>query len=186
MSRLRLPLLAACAAGLAATPALADVHVALDGHYSWPTNDGLRNAHSDPQFGVRLGWAFDIPVVDIVLEARGLTLNFGSDLDEEKDGWAGWGAQGGLQVGVGLGAIRPAFFAHVGYGETEVVGSDYSELRHGILLDGGLAVTFTLLPVVGVGAHLVYNALLEQEETSASRPDSSQWLSLGLHLEFRL
>lgn len=182
----RFALLAAVFSTLAVTPALAEVHLALDGAYAWTTNDGLRSAEAGPHFGGRLGWAFDIPGVDIVLEARGTTINFPSELEEEEDGWGGWGAQGGLMVGVGLGIVRPSIFAHVGYGQTEVEGSDYNELRHGVLLDGGLAATFTLMPVVGFGVHLGYNALLELEEKNTTRPDSSQWFSAGLHIEARL
>jgi len=174
------------AALLSAAPAQAELHFGLDADYTVPSNDGLRSAGNGPHFGARLGWAFDIPAVDLVLEARGSTLNFPSDLAEEKDGWAGFGVQGGFRLGVGLGAIRPAVFAHAGYGETEVNGSDYTELHNGYLIDGGVAATFTLLPLVGIGAQVAYNVLIEEEHTNTALPRSAQWVSFGIHLELRI
>lgn len=178
-------LAALCVLALAPS-ARAEVHVALDGDYTVPINDGLRSAGNGPHFGARLGWAFDLPTVDLVLEARASTLNFPSDLEEEKDGWAGFGVQGGLRVGVDLAGIRPAAFVHAGYGETEVNGSDYVELHNGYLIDAGASVTFTLLPLVGVGAQVAWNTLIEEEHTNTSLPRSADWLSFGLHLELRI
>lgn len=166
---------------LAAPAAASDFQVAIDLDYTVPTNDGLDSAGHGPHFGARVGYALGLPVVDLVLEARGTTLNFPSNLEEEKDGWAGWGVQGGARVGVGLGVFRPALFAHVGYGETEVSGSDYVSHHGGYLIDGGLAATFTLLPVVGFGAQVAYNTLLDMEKDS-----TAEWVSFGAHVEFRL
>lgn len=176
----RTPLAALAALALAWTPAAADVQIGLDVDYTVPSS-GLTSAGDGPHFGARLGYALGLPVVDLVLEARGTTLNFPSDLAEEKDGWAGFGVQGGGRLGVGLGIFRPAVFAHVGYGETEAIGSDYIDRYSGYLIDGGLAATFTALPVVGVGVQLAYNVLLDME-----RDEAAEWVSFGLHLEFRL
>lgn len=180
---------AAALAGLltiAPSDAAAEVRIGLDGEFAVPTNDGLRSAEGGPHFGVRLGYAFPTPLVDLVLEARGTTINFPSELKEEPDGWGGFGVLGGVRVGLSLGLVRPALFAHAGYGQTEVEGSDYNELDAGYLVDGGLAVTFTGLPYVGIGGHVAYNALVEAEQSNTSLPRTDQWISFGLHLELRL
>lgn len=186
MNRPLTALTALAALTLTAGPALAEFHFAIDGDYAINTNDGLRSADSGPHVGARIGWAFGLPMVDLVLEARGTTLNFPSTLAEEKDGWGGWGAQGGLRVGVDIAGFRPALFAHGGYGQTEVQGSDYSELHNGYLIDAGLSTTFTLLPVVGIGAQVAYNWLIEEEHTNTALERNAEWISFGLHLEFRL
>ena len=175
------------AAGLLlATPAAAELRFALDADYTVPTNDGLRSAGHGPHFGARLGWAFDLAPAELVLEARGSSLNFPSDLAEEKDGWAGFGAQGGLRVGVDLLGWRTALFAHGGYGETEVNGSDYVELHNGYLIDAGASVTFTLLPLVGVGGQVAYNWLIEEEHSNTALERTAEWISFGVHLELRI
>lgn len=178
---------AAALALLCAAPAArADVVIGLEGDYAFPTNDGLPTAESGPHFAARLGYALPIPVVDLVLEARGTTLNFPSELAEEKDGWAGWGVTGGFRAGLSLGLFRPALFAHAGYGEVEVHGSDYMARDDGYLVDGGLACTFVALPFVGIGAHVSYNALIEAEHSNTALPRSNQWFDIGLHVELRL
>lgn len=78
----------------------------------------------------------------------------------------------------GLGTvIEPSAFAHIGIGKLDLSpGARYSPVA-----DVGLALDFTLLPLLNLGVHGAYNALLPRSEYPAFR-----WFSVGVHaaLEF--
>lgn len=74
---------------------------------------------------------------------------------------------------VGLGTIvEPSAFAHVGLSRLETVEAGHFAPQ----LDAGLALDFTLLPLIDLGAHGSYNSVLPQSGNA-----SFSWISVGVH-----
>lgn len=62
----------------------------------------------------------------------------------------------GSRLGLALG-IRPSIFAHIGVGHVDYA-SVTPDLTH-LTADVGLALDFTLLPLIDLGAHAAYNTI---------------------------
>ncbi len=114
---------------------------------------------------LRIGREWDLFLVSLTPEIGGGYHAFGGD-DETRvyTGFAG----GRLAVGK---IIEPAIFAHVGI--ARVAGL---ESRTAPMLDGGLAIDFTLLPLIDIGLHGAYNVMLPRSDGSALK-----FATLGAH-----
>jgi hypothetical protein len=79
---------------------------------------------------------------------------FGSGADRSKlySGFLG----GRLAIGK---IIEPSLFGHVGVGRL-----DGPDARTAAVLDGGLAIDFTLLPLIDLGLHGAYNVMLPRDD----------------------
>lgn len=114
---------------------------------------------------LRLGRKFDLLLASFTPELGGGYHGFGGDSDRKLYS----GFVGG-RLGVGK-IIEPSVFGHVGIGRLEGL-----EARTAPLLDAGLALDFTLLPLIDLGVHGAYNVLLPRDDDSALK-----FVTLGIH-----
>ena len=114
---------------------------------------------------VRLGQEFDLFLVSLTPEMGGSYHAFGGDRETKiYEGFLG----GRLAVGK---IVEPSIFAHLGVGRVTGL-----ETRTAPVMDAGLAVDFTLLPLIDLGVHGAYNTMLPRDDGS-----SLEFLTLGAH-----
>jgi hypothetical protein len=114
---------------------------------------------------VRLGQEFDLFLVSLTPEMGGSYHAFGGN--DETRLYAGF-LGGRLAIGK---IVEPSVFAHLGVGHVSGF-----ESRTAPLLDAGLAIDFTLLPLIDLGLHGAYNTMLPRDDGS-----SLEFLTLGAH-----
>ncbi len=114
---------------------------------------------------LRLGQELDLFLVSLTPEMGGSYHAFGGD--GETKIYAGF-LGGRLSVGK---IIEPSIFAHLGVGR--VTGF---ETRTAPVMDAGLALDFTLLPLIDLGVHGAYNMMFPRNDGS-----SLEFLTLGAH-----
>ncbi len=127
--------------------------------------------HNGGGGAIRVGRKLDLLLISLTPEVGGSYHNFAGTNESRI-------YRGFLGGRVGIGKIfEPSAFAHVGLARLESTFPGWTAPA----FDGGIAFDFTLLPVVDLGAHASYNALLSQ-----GNHESFEWLILGLHaaLEF--
>jgi hypothetical protein len=119
---------------------------------------------------IRFGQKLDLVLVSLTPEIGGSYHRFGGTGSPE----VYRGFIGG-RLGVGK-VIEPSIFAHVGAGKLDGAANYFSPT-----LDAGAALDLTLLPLINIGVHASYDALLARDEHPAF-----DWYTLGLHaaLEF--
>lgn len=105
---------------------------------------------------LRIGQELDLFLISLTPEVGGSYHGFGGD-DRSKL-YAGF-LGGRFAVGK---IIEPSIFGHVGVGRL-----DGADSRTAPLLDGGLAIDFTLLPLIDLGVHGAYNVLLPRGDSDA-------------------
>ena len=105
---------------------------------------------------LRLGKELDLFLISLTPELGGSYHSFGGD-DRTKL-YAGFL---GARLAVGK-IIEPALFGHVGVGRL-----DGADSRTAPVLDGGLAIDFTLLPLIDIGVHGAYNVILPRDNGSS-------------------
>lgn len=129
-------------------------HIAVDGDF----NAAVNAAEVDAGAGgaLRLGQEFDLFLISLTPELGGGYHGFGGE-DRLKlySGFLG----GRLALGK---IVEPSLFAHVGVGRL-----DGPDPRTAPMLDGGLAIDFTLLPLIDLGVHGAYNVLLPEKNGEA-------------------
>jgi hypothetical protein len=113
---------------------------------------------------LRVGQKFNLLLVSLTPELGGSYHAFGGN--DETRIYSGFL---GARLGIGK-IIEPSIFAHVGIGHLEGL-----ETRTGTMLDGGLALDVTLLPLVDFGVHAGYNVMTPSGDGSAFK-----YLTLGL------
>jgi hypothetical protein len=119
---------------------------------------------------LRFGQKMDLVAVNLTGEIGASYHMYGGEYDPTH--YAGFV---GGQLGFGK-IIEPSVFLHVGVGRLnmEVAGEDFHDT--GPMLDVGLALDFTLLPIIDVGVHAAYDF---------QRMDSGEnfdWYRLGAHV----
>jgi hypothetical protein len=124
-----------------------------------------REAGSGGGGGLRIGSQFDLVVATLILEGGGSYHDFSGD-----DEISVWRAIAGGEVRIGK-ILEPGLFAHVGVGHLSGTGAFTAPA-----IDIGLALDLTLVPLVDVGAHVAYDALLGNDER-----DGFGWITAGLH-----
>jgi len=129
----------------------------------------LRESGADIGGGgaVRLGRKVDFVLVSLTPEIGGGYDRFNGD--------ANAGIYRGFVGGrLGFGKIiEPSVFAHIGVGRLDADFGNHTAAT----FDAGIALDFTLLPLINLGAHASYDSLLAQGQYS-----SFNWLALGLHV----
>lgn len=183
---------ASCGLFSAATLLIAPAVLADDeGHYSDSRDEGDRdesderddsntNIALDFDFGaaldqagtksggggaLRIGQELDLFLISLTPELGGSYHAFGGD-DETRiyKGFLG----GRLAIGK---IVEPSIFAHAGVARVQGF-----ESRTAPTLDGGLALDFTLLPLIDLGVHGAYNVILPRDDGS-----SLEFVTLGAH-----
>jgi len=105
---------------------------------------------------LRLGQKFDLLLVSLTPELGGSYHTFGGRDDTK----IYTGFVGG-RLGVGK-ILEPSIFGHVGVGHVRGI-----ETRTAPVIDGGLALDFTLLPLIDLGVHGGYNVMLPSNDVNA-------------------
>jgi len=105
---------------------------------------------------LRLGRKFDLLLISLTPEFGGSYHAFAGD--ERTKIYSGF--LGG-RLGVGK-ILEPSIFGHVGVGHV----SGW-QTRTAPVMDGGLALDFTLLPLIDLGVHGAYNVLLPTNDEAA-------------------
>lgn len=138
-------------------------HIAVD--FDFSTAVDAPATKSGGGGALRLGQEFDLLLVSLTPEFGGSYHGFGGN-DETKlyTGFLG----GRLALGK---IVEPSLFGHVGVGRLEGV-----EKRTAPVMDGGLAIDFTLLPLIDLGVHGAYNVMLPRDDGSALK-----YVTLGAH-----
>jgi hypothetical protein len=114
---------------------------------------------------VRIGQQLDLLLISLTPEVGGSYHAFGGD--DETRLYAGF-LGGRLAVGK---LIEPSIFAHVGVGHVRGF-----ERRTAPLLDGGLALDLTILPLIDLGVHGGYNVMFPRNDGAALK-----FITLGAH-----
>lgn len=115
--------------------------------------------------GLRAGTQLDLVAATLILEAGGSYHRFSGLGDPDV-----WRGIVGGEVRIGK-IIEPGLFAHVGVGRLS--GPDAFTAP---TVDIGLALDLTLIPLIDVGAHVAYDALLGTDDR-----DGFGWITAGLH-----
>jgi hypothetical protein len=105
---------------------------------------------------LRVGQKFKLLLVSLTPELGGSYHAFGGS--DETRVYAGFL---GARLGMGK-IIEPSIFGHLGAGHG--VGL---QPRTGLVADGGLALDFTLLPLLDLGVHGAYNVVVPRGDASA-------------------
>lgn len=139
-------------------------HIAVD--FDFSTAIDAPATKSGGGGALRLGQEFDLLLVSLTPEFGGSYHGFGGDGDAKLyTGFLG----GRLSLGK---IVEPSIFGHVGLGRLEG-----SEKRTAPVIDGGLAIDFTLLPLIDLGVHGAYNVMLPRDDGSALK-----YVTLGAHV----
>lgn len=168
--------LAAIAVGVAwSDAAAAQTTLGVDLSYNDVMDEAGTNggAGVDIYFGPRL----DLAVLALTTELSGGFHDFGGSLEPTV-----YRGMVGGRLGLGF-IIRPSVFAHVGVGHLrydELIGSG-RDGRTNVATDLGLALDFTVLPLVDIGIQASYNSILGGESSTAF-----EWLQAGAHVTFVL
>lgn len=136
-------------------------HIAVDGDFNAAVNESDVDAGAGG--ALRLGRELDLFLVSLTPELGGSYHSFGGD-----DRLKLYGGFIGGRLSLGK-IIEPSLFAHVGVGRL-----DAPDSRTAPTLDGGLAIDFTLLPLINFGVHGAYNVLLP-----GSGSDAFKFVTLG-------
>jgi hypothetical protein len=138
--------------------------IALDMDFAAPVTD----ADTDPGGGgaLRLGRKYSLVLLSLTPEVGLGYHQFGGDSDATL-----YRAFVGGRIGVGK-IIEPSAFVHLGIGKLDLREGD----RFSPVADAGLALDFTLLPLLNLGVHGAYNTVLPR-----SPHDAFGWFSAGLH-----
>jgi hypothetical protein len=114
---------------------------------------------------LRIGQELDLFLVSLTPELGGSYHAFNGTADSRI--YAGF-LGGRLAFGK---IVEPSIFGHVGVGRLEG-----AEAHTAPLMDAGLALDLTILPLIDLGLHAGYNVMLPTENDSALK-----WLNFGVH-----
>lgn len=140
-------------------------------------NDAIDQNATDGGAGVDIyfGPRLDLALLQLTTELAGGYHKFGGVFDPTV-----YRVLAGGRLGVGV-AIRPSVFAHVGVGHLrydELLGTG-RDGRTNFGGDLGLALDFTILPLVDVGVQGSYNVIAGDDDA-----DAFKWYQLGAHVTF--
>lgn len=160
---------AAVATLLHTEPAKADTIIGVHGNINTltsPSRDGT-GVGLDLLLGKRL---------NLALITLGTELSLGAHSFVGADEATAYRALAGANVGVGT-ILRPSIFAHIGVGHVAVADDSIpDQTRTGLAGDVGLALDFTLLPLLDIGVQGSYNAI-----RGTAKTDPFRWIQGGVH-----
>jgi hypothetical protein len=150
--------------GLASNAAAAKTVVALDADFAVPIS--FQDTNSGGGGALRFGRQFGLVLVSLTPEVGGGYYKFAGDPDA-----AIYRVFAGGRVAFGK-IVEPSAYAHIGYGKLHGTSDDH----FAPVMDAGLALDVTVIPVINFGVHGAYNAVLPSSDDSSFR-----WVSVGLH-----
>ncbi len=152
-----------------AKPSHADTIIGVQGNVnslSEPSRDGT-GVGIDVLVGRRL---------DLTLLTVGTELSLGTHTFAGADDATAYRALVGANLGIGS-IIRPSVFGHIGVGHIAVDPDAVpDQTRTSLAGDVGVALDFTLLPLIDIGVQGSYNAI-----SGTSNTDAFRWLQAGVH-----
>jgi hypothetical protein len=162
-SRAALALLTIGWVGLVAPDASAGPQLALDLDYA----AGLEEPDVGGGYGgaLRFGYKLDLGICSITPEVGALYYSFGGVSERNMYGGIAGGRVGFLKV------LEPSIFAHVGYVNLE----SYGKGQGNTLVDVGLALDLTILPLLDIGVHAAYSAVTVKDA------NVFDWGRIGAH-----
>jgi hypothetical protein len=114
--------------------------------------------------------------LDLTLVTFGTELSLGLHSLPGADKATAYRALAGVNLGIGS-ILRPSIFAHIGVGHIAVADDSIpDQSRTGLAGDAGVALDFTLLPLLDIGVQGSYNAISKTSDT-----DPFRWLQAGVH-----
>lgn len=129
-------------------------HIAVDFDFSTAIDEPSTKSGGGGQ--LRLGQEFDLFLVSLTPELGGGYHGFGGNDDAKLyTGFLG----GRLAFGK---IVEPSIFGHVGLGHLEAYDS-----RTAPVMDAGLAIDLTLLPLIDLGLHGAYNVMMPKDDGSS-------------------
>jgi opacity protein-like surface antigen len=139
--------------------------------------NGIDQPDTDPGGGLEVyfGPRMDLAILSLTTELSGGFHNLGGDYDPSI-----YRLVAGGKLGVGV-IIRPSVFAHIGVGHLryDVPITGERDGRTNLTADAGLALDFTLIPLLDLGIHGSYNVLAGDDDS-----DAFEWLQAGVHATF--
>lgn len=149
--------------------ARADTALAVELSY----DDALDSPADGIGLDVLFGPRFDLAVLTLGTEIGGGIHDF-SGLGDV----AVYRAVVGGRLGLGA-VVRPSVYTHFGVGYMRYDALGGRESRTGLAGDVGLAVDFTVLPLLNLGVHYSYNVVVASDSEPAF-----DWTQLGAHAVF--
>jgi hypothetical protein len=142
-------------------------------------NDAVDQSDTDAGAGIDIyfGPRLDLAILTLTTELAGGYHDFRGALEPTV-----YRVLAGGRLGVGVG-IRPSVFAHLGVGHLryeELLGTG-RDGRTNFAGDLGLALDFTILPLIDVGVQGSYNMIAAGENA-----DAFEWYQAGAHVTFVL
>lgn len=160
---------------VAGAEAFAKPKIALEADFALPVS--VNGAKPGAGGALRGGYDIDLTLLHVMPE-----VGLGFHKLTDSAGPSVFRGFAGGRAGIGAG-VRLDGFAHIGYGylgtPSPPVGAVNSSYGAPIF-DAGLALDFTLIPVVDLGLHGSYNTAL----TRNGAADTPRWIGLGVHLAF--
>jgi hypothetical protein len=157
---------------LSAEPAAAQNRFSIDGEAAFPTNE----AH-DTGWGVgaRFGHEWDLVLIAITPEIGFNYHAFGGPPEAET-----FAVLAGGRVGIDF-VLAPSAFLHAGVGHFGYDTTPGEVSQTSIAYEMGLALDFTLLPVIDLGVHAAYAGVGGDPDNDI---DTFDWLAVGGHVSF--
>lgn len=150
----------------------ADPYVGLDVGAGVPIPDSFAvEPKTGPSVNLRFGYRLPVPVVYLSAEALGSWQNFPGDAFTQRV----LSGRGGFRVGLDA-LIGLKVYSHIGYTNLSGKGDELTVDIAGMSWDAGLAIDFTLLPVVDFGIHGGYTTLMDDA-------GDLNWVEAGAHVE---
>ncbi len=158
-----LPLLVGVSVVAVPASASGATKLALDLDYA----NGIDEAGVDPGAGgaLRLGQELDLILLSLTPEVGASYHTFGGVIEPTHTS-----AFVGARLTLGK-VLEPGVFAHFGVGHLSWEGDSETAPA----FDAGVSLDLTLLPVIDIGAHAAYDALM------ISEGDAFDWYRLGVH-----
>lgn len=164
-----------CAFVMLPRPAAAQTTLGVDLSF----NDALDRADTDSGAGLDIyfGPRLDLAILTLTTELSAGYHDFGGELEPTV-----YRGLAGGRLGLGFG-IRPSVFAHLGVGHLryDALGGPDRDGRTHFAGDLGLALDFTILPLIDLGVHGSYNLV-----SGAGDDEAFEWLQAGAHVIFVL
>ena len=156
---------------LAPATASAEGKLAIDLEANLPDDTpGLENGWGT---GVRVGSAWDLWVLELTPELGVSYHTFGASADAYR-------ALAGGRLALGL-ILKPSVFVHAGIGHFSYAAGADDISETDLAYDAGIALDFTLLPWIDLGAHLAFSRI------NADPPVGSlSWVAAGGHVALSL
>jgi hypothetical protein len=131
-------------------------------------------------FGIRLGEELHLPLIALNPEIGFEYASFAGD-KPAADGPQVYRGIVGARLGIGE-VIRFGLLAHIGFGHLALDPTPLQRLRGegahtAVTYDVGLFLELTLLPLLNVGLHAIYNNLQAKDNG-----DPLQWMQAGVHV----